>query len=667
VQGNYLVRGLPPGTGYPRRLGPHLFNMTAAPRGVTARAIVLGLILAAVNCYWVTVMEVRWYSLDGSSLPLFVSPVFFLFMLVMVNLALKRWLASVAFSSAELLTIYVMLVISVAMSGHDTLQNLMGTIGHAYWFGTPENKWPSLFFRYLPKWLVVSDHAALKGYYEGDSWWLPYWRVWLVPLASWAVLMMTVFCMLLCWNVIIRRVLADEERLSFPIIQTPLGLLQEGGSRLTASGLMWIGFALAGGMTVLNGLHVLYPTLPYINVRAWDEALSVKFPQHPWSAMGALNFNFYPFAIGIGYFLPAELAFSCWFFFLIAKFERVVAAAAGWDATPDFPYIPEQASGAWIGVAALVVWSMRHHFAAVGRTVIGSGGLDDTREPFRYRWAAAGLVACFIVLVIFCGKMGMPWWLTIAFFAIFLFISLALTHMRAQFGAPHEISSGSIPVHPQGIMVSIFGVEAFTPRALTAMSLMWWMHRGYRNHPMPNQLDAFKMAEPARAESRRLALTMVIAAAVSIIATYYSNLVVCYRDGAAAKTLGVKKWVGSETFDRLKNMLEGGLVQRPGRLWAMLFAGCFVLAMGFLHRGVPRWPFHPTGYALGISYATTYFWSCFAVAWLLKILIIRYGGMRLHNRLVPFFLGLILGQYVVGSIWAILGPAYGFRNYKIYI
>jgi hypothetical protein len=640
----------------------------AAPRGVTARAIFLGAVLAAVNCYWVTVMEVRWYSLDGSSLPLFVTPVFFLFMLVCVNLVLRRWAAALAFSPAELLAVYVMLVISVVMAGHDTLQNLMGTIGHAYWFGTPENKWPALFFDYMPKWLVVSDHTALKGYYEGSSNWLPYWRIWLAPLAAWAVMMMTVFLMLLCWNVIIRRVLADEERLSFPIIQTPLGLLQEGGTRLMGSVLMWVGFALAGGMTVLNGFHMLYPTLPYISVRAWDSALSVDFNVPPWSAMGGLDFNFYPFAIGIGYFLPAELAFSCWFFFLAGRFERVVAAAGGWDATPDFPYIPEQASGAWIAVAALVVWGMRHHLAAVGRAIIGrSAAADDSREPFSYRWAVAGLAAGFVVLIFFCNAMGMEWWLTIVFFAIFLFISLALTHMRAEFGAPHEISSGSIPVHPQGILISIFGSQAFTPRALTAMSMMWWMHRGYRNHPMPNQLEAFKMAEPARAEKGRVALAIVIAAIISIAATYYSNLAVCYKDGAAAKTLGVKNWVGSETFERLKSTLEGEKVLRPGRLWAMAMAGGFTLLMGFMRRGLSWWPFHPTGYALGISYAITYFWSCFAVAWLLKIVIIRYGGMRLHNRLVPFFLGLILGQYVIGSIWAILGPAYGFRNYKIYI
>ena len=79
------------------------------------------------------------------------------------------------------------------------------------------------------------------------------------------------------------------------------------------------------------------------------------------------------------------------------------------------------------------------------------------------------------------------------------------------------------------------------------------------------------------------------------------------------------------------------------------------------------WPFHPAGYALAVSYAVDYFWFAFFIAWVLKALMIRYGGMRMHNAFVPFFLGLILGDFVIGSIWAIIGPLLGVQTYKIYI
>jgi hypothetical protein len=139
---------------------------------ITPRAIVLGLLLMPVNAYWVTVAEVRWYSLDGSCLPLFITPVFILFCLAVLNLVLRRLWPRHGFTQVELLVIYIMLVIGETLCGHDFVQNLFGVLGHPYRFATPENKWEVLFHQYLPSWLVVSNEDALRGFYEGDAaWW----------------------------------------------------------------------------------------------------------------------------------------------------------------------------------------------------------------------------------------------------------------------------------------------------------------------------------------------------------------------------------------------------------------------------------------------------------------------------------------------------------------
>jgi hypothetical protein len=95
------------------------------------------------------------------------------------------------------------------------------------------------------------------------------------------------------------------------------------------------------------------------------------------------------------------------------------------------------------------------------------------------------------------------------------------------------------------------------------------------------------------------------------------------------------------------------------------------LAFVFFLKGMRNafiwWPFHPAGYALAMSYAMDYFWFAFLVSWLIKLLLVRYGGMRIHTAAAPFFLGLILGDYVAGSFWAILGPSLNITTYKIFI
>src|SRR5580704_7903676 len=84
-------------------------------RGLTVRSVLLGLILAVPNTYWITVVEVRWYTLDGTCLPLFITPIFFLFWLVLLNIGLRRLFPDRAdrltFSQPELLTVYIVLVV----------------------------------------------------------------------------------------------------------------------------------------------------------------------------------------------------------------------------------------------------------------------------------------------------------------------------------------------------------------------------------------------------------------------------------------------------------------------------------------------------------------------------------------------------------------------------
>ena len=36
----------------------------------------------------------------------------------------------------------------------------------------------------------------------------------------------------------------------------------------------------------------------------------------------------------------------------------------------------------------------------------------------------------------------------------------------------------------------------------------------------------------------------------------------------------------------------------------------------------------------------------------------KYGGIKAYRRAVPFFAGLILGQFIVGGTWSILAIAF---------
>src|SRR3990170_879691 len=100
--------------------------------GVTWRSILVGMVCIAINVFWVTVIEVRWYSLDSSCLPLYITPVFILLVVTLLNLVVRSVAAPRALAQGELLTVYIMVVISMTLAGRDTIQNMFGSIGHAY-------------------------------------------------------------------------------------------------------------------------------------------------------------------------------------------------------------------------------------------------------------------------------------------------------------------------------------------------------------------------------------------------------------------------------------------------------------------------------------------------------------------------------------------------------
>ena len=54
------------------------------------------------------------------------------------------------------------------------------------------------------------------------------------------------------------------------------------------------------------------------------------------------------------------------------------------------------------------------------------------------------------------------------------------------------------------------------------------------------------------------------------------------------------------------------------------------------------------------------------IAWAVKLLVLRYGGLRLLKRLTPFFLGLILGEFIIGGLWTLIGILLGIPTYAFW-
>ena len=621
----------------------------APANSITIRAILMGLLLTLPNTYWIAVIEVRWYALDGTCLPLFITPIFFLFWLCLGNLFIRRVCPKaiqLCLTQAELLTIYIFLVIGTLLAGHDLTQNLFGSIAHADRYSTPENRWKDIFFALLPKYWLVRDPTAIKGLYQGNvSPYDPhYWMPFVGPLTWWTLFMGTLVGICLCMNILLRTHWSNNERLSFPIIQLPLAMTQfaensaiKPSAGIFSSKAMWIGFALAASVTMLNGIHYLYPSVPQLEM-VKQFPIGQYLTSRPWASINDLKTSLYPFMIGLAFFVPLDLSFSIWFFFMARCLFRVYGSAAGLDGagSQGFPYFGEQASGAWIAWGLTIVWALRTQLKRVWNIAFRSQTSidgDEIRMIGQYRFAFIGIALGIISLAWFSAKIGLTPWVAALFFGLYFLIALTITRARAELGTPHEIYF----VNPRTILVTCFGTQAIGAQSLTALSVLYWFNRCYRCHPMPNQLEAMQLGEVARIRPNPLLWILILAFLWGTAAAYWANLHVSFTEGATSKAIGFKQWVGGESFNPLPAQLNPG--QKVNAVQTLYMAAGFLIVL-FL-RGMRSsflwWPFHPAGYALSVSFAMDYFWFCFFIAWLVKVLIVRYGGMRAYGRAIPFF------------------------------
>lgn len=631
--------------------------------GVTARAIMLGLALIPVNSYWIFMTEIVRYQGHPTTISLFYSSIFNLVMLILANTLIRRLAPRYVFSQGELITIYVMINIGSALVGHDSLQILVSLMPYTARYATTENKWHQLFADRLPDWLVVKDPTAVKNFYQSGNLYDPVnYGPWLVPVLCWSAFVLVLVGMFLCMNVLLRKQWTEREKLSYPLVQLPFDMTAE-GAPIFKQKLLWIGFAIVAVIDIVNGLSVLYPSIPSFPIKLPDA--NIGLTTRPWNFIGWLPIRFYPFGIGLGMLLPVDLLFSCWFFFLVWKTQLLLTGVFGLETIRGMPFVNEQSFGAYMGISAFAIAVSRHHFINLGKHFLGmKTDIDDADEPIPYKWAMWFILLGTLFLVWFSRKAGMSGWVIAPFFLIYFAMSIAITRMRAELGPPaHDLHAAG----PDAIITNILGPRELGTRNLSVMSMYFWFNRAYRSHVMPIQLESYKLAERTRMSYKRLTWAMMLASVVGTYAAFWIILHLLYQRGAAMRVgpPNVPLIFGGEPWGRMDGWVKVPLPGDVNRGMAVAVGFAVTIVLNSLRMRIPWFPFHPVGYAVSSSWSMNLLWVALLIAWLIKLVVLRYGGLKLYRQVLPFFLGIILGECVVGSLWTIIGimlnvPSYAF-------
>ncbi|MCC6446219.1 MAG: hypothetical protein IT210_22550 [Armatimonadetes bacterium] len=640
----------------------------SSPQRFRARAALLGIVLIPVNSLWIARAEALDYSGFPTCMSLFYNVIFSLMILLLANALVRRFLPRQALTQQELLVVYGMLATGSSLVGHDYLQMLVPTIPHAAYFATPENNWDNTIRPLLPGWLTIRHvDDAVRNYERGFST-LYRWEhisIWLVPMAAWSVFLLAVIGATLSMCVLLRRHWVQNERLAYPIVQIPLLMTQEGSATpLFRNRLFWAGAALAAGIDALNGLQFFYPALPSIPVKIKD--IGPLFAAHPpWNAIGWLPLSFYPFAIGLSFFMPTRLAFSGLFFYAARKGQQVATAAMGYhDTDAWFPYLREQAYGAWIALFAASLWFGRRYIRELVRATAARGSAGD--GGLSYRGVLALFAGCVLTMTVFLIAAGMKPWLGVTYVVLYILFCGAAARVRAELGPPaHEMGW----VGTSYMMVMALGTAAVGPKSLALFSMLHFQNRMHRGLLMPQQAESLKAASESGLKIRIMALCLGLAGVIGILAAFWALIHLSYGRHYAAS--GHPGALGSafagEHFQQLSSWLSSPVKPSRAGLNAVLIGGAAALLLARASTIFWGFPFHPVGYALGTAFGLDYIWMPIFISWVIKVVTLRYGGLKGYRTMIPFFVGLVLGEFFVGGLWSFLRGILGVQTYTFYI
>jgi hypothetical protein len=491
------------------------------------------------------------------------------------------------------------------------------------------------------------------------------WDAWCGPLCTWGLFVLLCYGVMLCMVQILSRQALENERMNFPLLEVPQAMAEA----LDGDG-MWAfwgnRFLIAGLMVpvllhLINGLHFYYPQVPQIPTLLLAGSYFPK--QGLLSGFTKLKIYLYPAFIGFAFLAAKQVSLSFWLCFVVGGLlfgllgvmgYQIPAAALGTTFGPSLARPEEtQMIGAYIVFFLFLLWLARQHFAALLR--FGAGGDRSTAPAAALsadRRALLGFAACLAGLVVWFDHFGLPPLSALIVLAAFFLATLVATRVVCQGGVAYF----TLTAAPLDGLLALLG-PGFLGAAgwLTAAVTQKVLFLDLREALMPSLLHAQKVTRDPHGRSRLLlgvtALALLLGVAVSLAAT----LVLFQRFGAREMHLDWATRTSLALYDNVFALAQAPAAAGSWVLFFILAGAAVMLILVVCYHRIVWWPLHPIGYLTAYSSAMRVLWASFFIGWLCNTLCMRYGGVNLFRQVRFFFIGLIVGDFLMGGVWALAG------------
>jgi hypothetical protein len=569
-------------------------------------------------------------------------------LLLAVSALLWRFSRRLALTRRELLLIFVMGLVSNSTSIFLVYFWLAAIISPHY-FASPENRWATDLIPHLRPGLIIPDrNRAVFWFYEG----LPVggripWRDLAGPLLTWLPLLAAVLLTCFAMAAIFRKQWLDHEKLRYPLMQLPLELLpgpEQGGSPVYRRASFWVGAAVPLGAASAYAVKHYVPACPAITI---DHLGSLSWPWVSFSPhFPAIPLCVNLLALGVGFFVPTDVLCSVWVMYVLVKIVEVgVLTRLGIDIGSAGMFVWGSAAASWQSFGGFIVlmsgtlWSARRHLRAYWAAALQ--GHTDPQEWLSARSALLTLGASLLVMGGWLSRSGMPLHVTGLFVPLAMLLYLYLARVVSQSGIFYLVP----PQVAQNPVIYLFGPRGIGRDGMLSLGLTYSWHGDVQTVLSALAAEAAQVQRRADLPGRELTRGVLLSVFTGLLVAPVGILLLGYRRGAVTWPTWVFRGWGPNTYAQILGQISNppSFDLRP-LLFTLVGAGATV-ALTHLSHHFAWWPLHPLGFVVSSSFTMYAVYLAFLIAWLVKTIVLRWGGHSAYRACVPFFIGLMVGHY----------------------
>lgn len=507
-----------------------------------------------------------------------------------------------------------------------------------------------------------------------EAFWAIPWSIWRPVLIAWGGLIFAVLAGMLLLGRGIASDWIERENLPFPAAQLPLGLIaggepeREGGPpvSLFRNGYFLSGASLSILLLLIGGLahyHILnLPLVGPVTFQRIDFQAILVAP--PWNVLAENILFLSPALVGLALLVHQDILKGSLTVFGILMALRFAAGLAetgireslgsAWQGNA-LPYFRELGTGAVVVWALIVFWR--------NRTAI-FGGRGHMKRLLAWL-LVSGVVAGWWYAH---GLVGWHGLIFLGFFAIWTILGgVALARARAEGG----LAQGSIRLSASDVAFNTGSVSTHGLNNVLAFNHSFFLTISALPGLLASTIEGLYLGRKLRVPQRSLLLSIAVAFVTALVVGSVSFLVISYAVGAQNFQLFTQRMARFPFYD---TFMAGDVAFQSGAdilRVAMIPVGALVLGLlVFARRRFPRSPIPPISFLVICLGTLTYHragealqelhripinvvWGPILIAFLLKGMVLRYGGMDLYVRSRPAALGLVFGHAMMIVAWNI--------------